>query len=119
VQPSGQRSNSRKSLIPWLFVCTFPLDGFGDQKLLAYLAQLGLGYVIRFRGNIHVTDANGTTKSAAEWVGRGGRARKLTDARVTTKGQHVGAVVCVHAKDMQEPWCLASSEREATAATLI
>jgi hypothetical protein len=93
--------------------------GFGDQKLFAFLAELGFGYVIRFRGNIYVTDADGTTKPAAEWVGKGGRARKLTDARVTAKGQQVGAVVCVHAKDMKEPWCLATSEREATAATLI
>jgi len=93
--------------------------GFGDQKLFAFLAELGFGYVIRFRGNIHVADADGTTKPAAEWVGKGGRARKLTDARVTAKGQQVGAVVCVHAKDMKEPWCLATSERDATAATLI
>lgn len=93
--------------------------GFGDQKLFAYLATLGFGYVIRFRGNIHVTAADGTTRPAAEWVGKGGRARKLADARVTAKGQQVGAVVCVHAKDMKEPWCLATSEREATAATLI
>jgi hypothetical protein len=35
------------------------------------------------------------------------------------EGQHVGAVVCVHAKDMKEPWCLATSERDATTATLI
>jgi hypothetical protein len=93
--------------------------GFGDQKLFAFLAKLGFGYVIRFRGNIHVTDADGTTRPATEWVGKGGRARKLTDARVTAKGQQVGAVVCVHAKDMKEPWCLATSERDATAATLI
>jgi Transposase DDE domain len=93
--------------------------GFGDQKLFAFLAELGFGYVIRFRGNIHVADADGTTKPAAEWVGKGGRARKLMDARVTAKGQQVGAVVCVHAKDMKEPWCLATSERDATAATLI
>jgi hypothetical protein len=52
-------------------------------------------------------------------VGKGGRARKLPDARVTAKGQQVGAVVCVHARDMKEPWCLATSERDATAATLI
>ncbi len=52
-------------------------------------------------------------------MGKGGRARKLLDARVTTKGQQVGAVVCVHARDMKEPWCLATSERDATAATLI
>ncbi len=93
--------------------------GFGDQKLFAFLDELGFRYVIRFRGNIHVTDTHGTTKAAADWIGKGGRARKLTDARVTAKGQQVGAVVCVHAKDMKEPWCLATSEREATAATLI
>jgi hypothetical protein len=93
--------------------------GFGDQKLFGFLGELGFGYVIRFRGNIHVTDADGQTKPAAEWVGRGGRARKLRDARVTAKGQQVGAVVCVHAKGMKEPWCLAASEREATAATLV
>src|SRR5271163_354134 len=93
--------------------------GFGDQKLFGFLAQLGFGYVIRFRGNILVASADGTTRPAAEWVGKGGRARKLTDARVTANGQQVGAVVCVHAKDMKEPWCLATSERDATAATLI
>jgi hypothetical protein len=93
--------------------------GFGDQKLFAFLGELGFGYVVRFRGNIHVTDADGRTKPAAEWVGKGGRARKLRDARVTAKGQQVGAVVCVHAKGMKEPWCLAASEREATAGTLV
>jgi hypothetical protein len=44
---------------------------------------LDFGYVIRFRGNIHVTDAAGETRPAAEWVGKSGRARKLRDARVT------------------------------------
>ena len=56
--------------------------GFGDQKLFAFLPTLGFGYVIRFRGNIRVTDAEGQSKPAAEWVGQGGRARKLRDARV-------------------------------------
>lgn len=93
--------------------------GFGDHKLFSFLTELGFGYVIRFRGNIHVTDAQGTSKPAAEWLGKGGRAHKLMDARVTAKAQQVGAVVCVHAKDMKEPWCLATSERDATAATLI
>jgi Transposase DDE domain len=93
--------------------------GFGDQKLFAFLGELGFDYVIRFRGNIQVTDADGQTKPAAEWVGKGGRARKLRDARVTAKGQQVGAVVCVHARDMKQPWCLAASQREATAATLV
>jgi hypothetical protein len=93
--------------------------GFGDQKLVAFLDTLGFGYVIRFRGNIHVTAADGQSKLAAEWVGKGGRARTLRDARVTTKGQPVGAVVCVHAKGMKEPWCLASSARDAPVAMLV
>jgi hypothetical protein len=93
--------------------------GFGDQKLFAFLETLGFGYVIRFRGNIHVTDVDGECRPAAEWVGKGGRARKLRDARVTAKGRQVGAVVCVHAKGMKEPWCLAASDPEATAAVLV
>jgi hypothetical protein len=93
--------------------------GFGDQKLFAFLGELGFGYVIRFRGNIHVTDADGQTRLAAEWVGKGGRARTLRDAKVTAQGRQVGAVVCVHAKGMKEPWCLAASDREAAAAVLV
>ncbi len=93
--------------------------GFGDQKLFAFLEDLGFGYVIRFRGNIRVTDATGQTRPAADWVGTGGRTRKLRLARVTAQGQLVGAVVCVHAKGMKEPWCLAASDPEAGAAELV
>lgn len=94
--------------------------GFGDHKLFAHLADLGFGYVIRFRGNIHVTDASGETRTAAEWVGKSGRARKLRAACVTASHAYqVGAVVCVHARNMKEPWCLAASDAEASAATLI
>ncbi len=93
--------------------------GFGDRKLFAFLGEIGFGYVIRFRGNIGVTDADGTSKPAVEWVGASGRARKLRHARVTAKGQQVGAVVCVHTKTMKEPWRLAASNPEATAATLV
>jgi hypothetical protein len=89
--------------------------GFGDIKLFAFLDQLGFAYVIRFRGNIHVTAADGETRAAAEWVGVGGRARKLRDAEVTAGRHKVGAVVCVHAKNMKEPWCLAASDGEASA----
>jgi len=79
----------------------------------------GFGYVIRFRGNIRVTDADGRARPAAEWVGKGGRAGKLRGAQVTAQGRQVGAVVCVHAKEMKEPWCLAASDPEATAAVLV
>jgi Transposase DDE domain len=93
--------------------------GFGDQKLFAFLTELGFGYVIRFRGNIRVADVDGECRPASEWVGKGGRARKLRDARVTAQGRQVGAVVCVHARGMKEPWCLAASDPEATAAVLV
>ena len=94
--------------------------GFGDQKLYRYLTEeLGFGYVIRFRGVIYVTDAAGTTKAAADWVGRGGKARMLRGAAVTAERYPVATVVCVHDKDMAEPWCLAASDPEASAPTLI
>jgi hypothetical protein len=92
--------------------------GFGDTKLFAFLDDLGFSYVIRFRGNIHVTAADGEKRAAAEWVGTGGRARKLRDAEVTAAGHRVGAVVCVHAKGMKDAWCLATSNAEMTAREL-
>ncbi len=95
--------------------------GFGDHKLFHFLEHgLGFGYVIRFRGNIHVTDAKGETRPAAEWVGQGGRARTLRHASVTASHQYpVGTVVCVQDKGMKEPWCLAASDPQAQARTLV
>lgn len=89
--------------------------GFGDTKLFGFLETLGFDYVIRFRGNIHITAADGETRAAAAWVGKGGRARKLRAAEVTAGRHKVGAVVCVHARDMKAAWCLAASNAEATA----
>src|SRR6202795_3248888 len=110
-----------KQLVPPDCAVTILADrGFGDHKLFKFLDDLGFGYVIRFRGNIHVTDAAGETRPAADWVGKSGRARKLRGARVTASHAYkVGAVVCVHARDMKEPWCLAASDAEAPAGTLI
>ena len=84
--------------------------GFGDVKLFKFLEGLGFQYVIRFRGNIHVSAADGETRLAADWVGKGGRARKLRDAEITAARQKVGAVVCVKAKGMKEAWHLAASD---------
>ena len=71
-----------KELVPEGCRVTILADrGFGDQNLFGFLAELGFGYVIRFRGNIQVTDAHGETRPAAEWVGTSGRARKLREAR--------------------------------------
>jgi hypothetical protein len=110
-----------KQLAPSGCAVTILADrGFGDHKLFKFLDDLGFGYVIRFRGNIHVTDATGETRSASEWVGKSGRARKLRDARVTASHAYkVGAVVCVHAKAMKEPWCLAASNAGASTTTVV
>jgi hypothetical protein len=89
--------------------------GFGDTKLFGFLATLGFAWVIRFRGNIHVSAADGETRPAAAWVGKDGRARKLRDAEITAGRHKVPAVVCVKARDMKEAWCLAASNADATA----
>jgi Transposase DDE domain len=93
--------------------------GFGDRKLFAFLGDLGFDYVIRFRGDIGVISAEGEPRTAAQWVGKGGRARKLRGASVTADHQMVGAVVCVHAKGMKEPWCLATSMADAESRQII
>jgi Transposase DDE domain len=93
--------------------------GFGDHKLYRVLTEeLRFDFVIRFRGNITVT-ADGETRSAAEWVGAGGRARVLRGAAVTAERYEVGTVVCVRAKDMKQPWCLAASGTDEPARALI
>ncbi len=94
--------------------------GFGDQKLYRVLSEeLKFDFLIRFRGNIAVTSAEGETRPAAEWVGAGGRARTLRNARVTADDYQVGTVVCVQAKDMKEPWCLAASTTTLSAKELM
>ena len=58
--------------------------GFGDQTLYRVLTEeLKFDFVIRFRGNILVAAADGEARSAADWVGAGGRARVLRGAAVT------------------------------------
>ena len=65
-------------------VCIVADRGFGDQKLYRVLTEeLKFDYVIRFRGNITVTATDGETRTAAGWVGPGGRARVLRGAAVT------------------------------------
>ena len=70
--------------------------GFGDHKLYRVLTEeLKFEYLIRFRGNIKVTAADGETRMAIDWVGQGGRTRisesagsapQFMDARSATSG---------------------------------
>ena len=100
-------------------VCIVADRGFGDQKLYRVLSeQLKFDYVIRFRANIIVTARDGETRTAAAWVGPGGRAKVLRGAEVTADRYQVGTVLCVRDKDMKQAWCLATSRAEATASDL-
>ena len=54
-----------------------------------------------------------------DWVGKGGRAVKLSGAALTASEHLVGAVVCVQAKGMKEPWCLATSLSDATSREIV
>jgi len=109
-----------KALLPEGVAATILADrGFGDVKLFAFLESLGFRYVIRFRGDIHVTAADGETRLAADWIGKAGRARKLRDAEISAARQKVGAVICVKAAGMKEPWHLAAGDGWLSAATII
>ena len=100
-------------------VCIVADRGFGDHKLYRVLSEeLKFDYVIRFRGNITVTAADGEARTAAAWVGAGGRARLLRGASVTAERYQVGTVLCVQDKDMKQAWCLAASDTATPAGTL-
>lgn len=64
-------------------------------------------------------DADGLTRHAVDWMGKGGRVRKFRHARVTAQGRQVGAVACLQARSIKEPWCPAASDPEATVAMLV
>lgn len=109
-----------RELLPRAVKVTVLADrGFGDRKLYEFLDELGFDYVIRFRGCILVTDKNGESRRASEWVPENGRPKLLRGAKVTSSLQHVGAVVCVHAKGMKEPWCLVASSQTLTGSEIV
>lgn len=92
--------------------------GFGDQKLYAFLSELGFHYVIRFRGIIRVTSAAGETRTAAQWLRPDGRLLELRGAGVTTDGTPVERVVIVRARGMKDAWYLASNRTDLTGAQI-
>lgn len=94
--------------------------GFMDTALFEALRDdWNFGYIIRLRGNVKVSDANGERRTAAQWVGHGGRAKILRQASLTAKAFPVPTIVCVQAKKMKESWCLAASDPSAKSAELI
>jgi hypothetical protein len=94
--------------------------GFGDQALYELLRdQLGLDFVVRFRGIVKVTSADGVTLPAKDRVPATGRPLLLRGAKVTKRGRELGAVVCVKAKGMKEAWHLATSHGDKPASEIV
>lgn len=93
--------------------------GFGDQKLYELLTDLGFDFIIRFRGAVVVESRDGECRTASGWVPPNGKTRHLKAARVTTDRYPVGSVVCVKARGMKDPWCLAVGGVTLTGATAV
>ena len=80
--------------------------GFGDVSFYDFIRSIGFDFIIRFKGNIHMT-VNDTTKPAKDWLLN--KAKLYQNAGLTLSKYVVESVVCVHDKKMKDPWYLASS----------
>ena len=101
-------------------VCIVADRGFGDQKLYRVLTEeLKFDYVIRFRGNITVTAADGEARHRRR-LGRRRRTRARAARRLGDRRRYqVGTVLCVQDKEMKQAWCLATSTTGEPAKALI
>jgi hypothetical protein len=109
-----------RECIPETVAVTITADrGFGDQKRYEQIRALGFHYAIRFRQDIRLTNEFGERKPAVEWLHPSGRARMLKQVAVTADCYIPPAIVLVHDKKMQEPWCIATSRDDLTAADVV
>jgi hypothetical protein len=92
---------------------------FGDQALYNFLHELGWDYIIRFRGCIEVCNETGVVRPAIDWLSASGRATMLKKVRVTQDRTPIAAVVVVHAPDMEDGWCLATSRADLNASRVV
>ena len=106
-------------LPPGVHVTVLADRGFGDQKLYTFLTELGFGFIIRFRGVVAVESQDGEVRTAGTWVPLNGRIRQLCGAKVTKDRYGLDSVVCVKARGMKEPWCLAVGGATITGATAV
>ena len=89
--------------------------GFTDQERFELWDRMGWGYIVRTRGTIWITDANGTMQRAAQWLHPEGRAVRLANARITLDQQPIGSFVAVQQKGMKDAWYLICDAGIATA----
>jgi hypothetical protein len=114
-QLKGKRNEYEDSVLlrfhevlpPGIKVTVLADRGFGDQKLYELLTDFGFDFVIRFRGDVTVHSATDDVRPATAWVPANGRIRQLRGAAVTADRYALDSVVCVKARGMKHPWCLA------------
>lgn len=92
--------------------------GFGARQFYETLELLGWNFVIRFRASI-VVEHGGEAKPASQWLPPSGRAKKLTNAKVTLHKYEVGAVIAVKRKGMKDAWYLATNLKAKAASVII
>jgi len=108
----------RTAVPPGVRVTVLADRAFGDQKLYAFLGELGFDFVIRFRGCIRVAAVGGEVRKAEDWLRPDGRLRELRGAGVTVDATPVARIVIVRAAGMSDAWYLASSRADLTGAQI-
>ncbi len=109
-----------KEILPESVTVTILTDrGFSDVKLFEFLESLSFSYVIRFRGNVHLTAAHRETRLAVDCVRKKARACLLRRAELTAARHKVRAAICVHAKEMKEASHLTASDATASASQIV
>jgi hypothetical protein len=87
--------------------------GFCSTTLFKYIQKrLKWDFVIRLRGNVRFFDdgshSYGPSISSLRLI-RGGKIRHFTTVKLTERKYGIQSLVAVHAKEMKEPWYLAST----------
>lgn len=85
--------------------------GFGDTELYGLLGELDFQCVIRFRGEITMTTADGRTGKAREFLAADGEATRFDDVRLTQHGRPAPSAVAVRDTGMKDAWFLATDVR--------
>ena len=121
----GQRNDHEDELLFWLKRC-LPKDiritivadrGFADQKLFATLNEvLDFEYIIRFKSDTLVTNADGETRKAKDWMGKSGRLQRIEGGAITADQTRVPLIILVQDPGMADAWCIATSDRQLSGA---
>jgi hypothetical protein len=93
--------------------------GFADTAFFGFIRSLGFHYLIRIRENFEIGAGDGNTLPAFMSVPLNGRSKSIKGAFLTTKQFPVEHLVLVKKRDMKDPWCLATSRDDLTAAETI